>query len=77
MSLFSRRKPDAASDQTASDSSGQPAPDSDAEPGSVSSQLDVEGRGPVTLDERTKPGGQASPTSPSAILDPTTPTWVS
>ena len=70
MSLFSRRTPDAASDQTASDSSGQAAPDSDAEPGSVSSQLDVEDRGPVTLDERTKPGGQASPDTNQGKAEP-------
>ena len=73
MSLFRRSRPDPddrASDQTASDSSGQPAPDSDAEPGSVSSQLDVEGRGPVTLDERTKPGGQASPDTNQGKAEP-------
>jgi len=50
--------------------SGQPAPDSDAEPGSVSSQLDVEGRGPVSLDERTKGGGQASPDTNQAKAEP-------
>ena len=46
------------------------APDSDAEPGSVSSQRDVEGRGPVTLDERTKPGGQASPDTNQGKTEP-------
>ena len=75
MSLFSRRKPDAAPDRNASDTSashsaGQAAPDSDAEPGSVSSQLDVEGRGPVTLEDRTKPGGQASPDTNQGKAEP-------
>lgn len=50
--------------------SGQAAPDRDDEPGSVSSQLDVEGRGPVTLDERTKPGGQASPDTNQGKAEP-------
>ena len=48
----------------------QRAPDSDAEPGSVSSQRDVEGRGPVTLDERTKSGGQASPDTNQGKAEP-------
>jgi hypothetical protein len=70
MSLFSRKNDDGASSQTDSATSGQPAPDADAEPGSVSSQLDVEGRGPVTLDERTKPGGQASPDTNQGKAEP-------
>ncbi len=69
MSLFSRRSA-GASDQNASDSSGQAAPDSDAEPGSVSSQLDVEDRGPVTLADRTAKGGQASPDTNQGKAEP-------
>ena len=64
--LFTRRK------STPSGASGtaQRAPDSDAEPGSVSSQLDVGGRGPVTLDERNKSGGQASPDTNQGKAEP-------
>ena len=77
MSLFRRHRrgpehpDDRAPDQTASASAGQPAPDSGTEPGSVSSQLDVEGRGPVTLDDRTKPGGQGSPDTNQGKAEPT------
>ena len=60
--LFSRRR--------RASGTAQRAPASDAEPGSVSSQLDVEGRGPVTLDERTKPGGQASPDTNQGKIEP-------
>jgi len=60
--LFSRRGRSSGGDQR--------APDSDAEPGSVSSQRDVEGRGPVTLDERTKGGGQASPDTNQGKAEP-------
>jgi hypothetical protein len=63
--VFRRR-----SGSSAPGSSGQAAPDRDAEPGSVSSQLDVEGRGPVTLDERTRPGGQASPDTNQGKTEP-------
>ncbi len=57
---------------SADDAEGGPqrAPERDDEPGSVSSQLDVEGRGPVTLDERTKPGGQASPDTNQGKAEP-------
>lgn len=50
--------------------SAQRAPDRGDEPGSVSSQHDVEGRGPVTLDDRTRPGGQASPDTNQAKAEP-------
>jgi hypothetical protein len=67
-----RRHPDSSdsSDSSGSSGSGQEAPDRDSEPGSVSSQLDVEGRGPVSLDERTKAGGQASPDTKQGKTEP-------
>lgn len=61
MALFSRKH---------DDDSSQDVPDSDSEPGSVSSQYDVEGRGPVSLDDRTKPGGQASPDTNQGKAEP-------
>ena len=70
MALFSRKH----DDPPHQDAPHQDAPDSDAEPGSVSSQLDVEGRGPVTLEERTKPGGQASPDTNQGKAEPMPPT---
>lgn len=60
--LFSRRK--------GASGAAQRAPDSDAEPGSVSSQLDVEGRGPVSLEDRTAQGGQASPDTNQGKAEP-------
>lgn len=53
---------------------GQRAPDRDDEPGSVSSPLDVGGRGSVTLDERTGPQGQASPDTNQGKAEPIPPT---
>lgn len=46
------------------------APDTDTEPGSVSSPLDVGGRGPVGLADRTAPGGQGSPDTNQAKAEP-------
>lgn len=51
-------------------SGSQDAPVRDDEPGAVSSQLDGEGRGPVTLDERTGTGGQASPDTNQGKTEP-------
>lgn len=48
----------------------QVAPANDDEPGSASSQLDVGGRGPVTLEDRTAPGGQASPDTNQGKAEP-------
>lgn len=58
---------DPASDVAAQD---EPAPDRDAEPGSVSSPRDVGGRGPVTLADRTAKGGQASPDTNQGRAEP-------
>jgi len=60
--LFSRRSRPA--------SGGQRAPDADSQPGSVSSQHDVEGRGPVGLEDRTGSGGQASPDTNQGKAEP-------
>ena len=49
---------------------GQAAPVRDDQPGSVSSQQDVGGRGPVGLQDRTAPGGQASPDTNQAKTEP-------
>ena len=68
--LFRRSADDASGDEPAAGGTGQRAPASDDEPGSVSSQLDVEGRGPVTLDDRTRPGGQASPDTNQGKTEP-------
>lgn len=45
-------------------------PAAEADPGSVSSPLDVEGQGPVTLPDRTAPGGQASPDTNQGKAEP-------
>ena len=62
--LFSRRGRGGASPED------QAAPDRDDQPGSVSSQHDVGGRGPVSLDERTGSGGQASPDTNQGRAEP-------
>lgn len=44
------------------------------EPGAASQPEDVEGDGPVTLEDRTEPGGQGSPDTNQAKTEPMSPT---
>lgn len=49
---------------------GRSEPDREGAVGSVSSPRDVDGSGPVTLEDRTKPGGQGSPDTNQARTEP-------
>lgn len=56
------------------DAEGDQPPVAEEVPGSVSSPRDVGGHGPVTLDDRTRTGGQGSPDTNQAKAEPMPPT---
>jgi len=58
----------------ATDDTAPSAATRDDQPGSVSSPQDVGGRGPVTLDDRTRQGGQGSPDTNQGKAEPVPPT---
>ena len=60
--IFSRR--------SSTDAGSESAPTEQAEPGSPSSQLDGSGDGPVTLEQRTEPGGKGSPDTNQGKTEP-------